>query len=149
MFPRVVAAVSLLLTMTPDVFHTPHDEEPAHRWWKVDGVQQKLRLTPLQVQKLDAIFEYQLPERIALQRKIDAMHRLLERTLERGNADDDSVARLSEQVEALRAQQNVRRTMMLSAMYRTLTREQRAGLAELRATESASPPDRESRPRRD
>jgi Spy/CpxP family protein refolding chaperone len=79
------------------------------------------------------------------------MDRLLERLVERGNADDDSVVRLSERVETLRAQENVRRTLMLSAMYRTLTREQRAAFSDMRrgATKSASLQGRESRSFRD
>jgi Spy/CpxP family protein refolding chaperone len=137
--------------MIPEAIRGQDALEARGRWWQTSRVQQELRLTPAQIEKLGALFEDGFSERLALRRKIEEMDRLLERTLERGNADDASVARLSEQVEALRAQANVRSTLMLFAMYRTLTREQRAAFTELRqaATRSASPPRPESPPRRD
>jgi Spy/CpxP family protein refolding chaperone len=101
------------------------------RWWTAD-VQRELRLTSTQVKTLNGLFERDLPERLAAHRTLKEMDRLLERTLERGNAADEHVARLSAQVESLRAQQNVRRTLMLLAMYRTLTRDQRAALTQMR-----------------
>lgn len=115
------------------------------------SVQRELRLTSSQVQKLDSLFENGLAERLARYRTIEEMDRLLDRLIERGNADDDSIVRLSERVEALRAQENVRRMLMLSAMYRTLTREQRAAFSEMRrgATKSVSLQGRESRSFRD
>jgi hypothetical protein len=86
--------------------------------------------------------------------------RLLEKvcpmSLNSGRADGQqfrNVARLSEQVEALRAQANIRRTLMLFAMYRTLTREQRIAFSQLlrqtAATRSVSPPRPESPLRQD
>jgi Spy/CpxP family protein refolding chaperone len=112
--------------------------EPRSRWWQTADVQRELRLTPTQVRKLDALFEQGLPERRALHRKIEEMDRLLERIVERGNADDGSVARLSQQVEALRSQANIRRTLMLYAMYRTLTHDQRAALTQIRRAHASS-----------
>ena len=134
--------------------HATRDQdalERRERWWRQGAVQRELRLSPTQVHRLDALFERGLPQRLALQQKIEEMDRLLERVLERGNGDDASVARLSEQVEALRAQENVRRTVRLFAMYRTLNEEQRAALTRLRgtATRLASPPRPESPPRQD
>jgi Spy/CpxP family protein refolding chaperone len=119
----------------------PDAPERHDRWWRSAPVRRELQLSPSQVQRLDALFERGLPERIALHHKLQEMDRLLERVLERGNGDDASVARLSEQVEALRAQENVRQTVLLFAMYRTLNDEQRAALTRLRgaATRSASP----------
>lgn len=121
------------------------------RWWQAPAVQRELGLTSAQTRKLDVLFDQGLEERLARHRTIVEMDRLLERIIERGNADDDGVERLSERVEALRAQENVRHTRMLFAMYRTLTREQRAAFAEMKrgATKLASPPGRESPPRRD
>jgi Spy/CpxP family protein refolding chaperone len=74
------------------------------------------------------------------------MDRLLRRLLLRANAEDMTVKRLSEQVEALRAQHNVRRTLMRFAIYRRLTPEQRSALTQLRriGNEIRSGPQRES-----
>lgn len=145
---RLIAAAFVLLTMIPEVIRSQDGLEPRGHWWRAASFQRQLGLTPAQIEKLDALFERGLAERIGRHQKIEEMDRLLERIMERGNADTDSVLRLSEQVEALRAQQNVRRSLMLFAMYRTLTREQRAVFAEMRrgATRSAFPPDLESPP---
>ena len=128
-----------------------HDLELRGRWWQSAAVQRELGLTPAQTRTLDSVFEQGLDERLARHRTIEEMDRLLERMMERANADDDGVERLSERVEALRAQENVRYTRMLFAMYRTLTRQQRAAFTEMKrgATGSASLPDRESPPNRD
>jgi Spy/CpxP family protein refolding chaperone len=82
------------------------------RWWRKPDIQQLLNLTKAQVDRLDTVFERERPERIALRRKIAEMDRLLRRVLLRANAEDATVKRMSEQVEALRAQHNVRRTLM-------------------------------------
>ena len=106
------------------------------RWWRKADVQQTLKLTKSQIERLDLTFDRERPERVALRRKIAEMDRLLRRVLERGNAEDEAVKRLSEQVEALRAQLNVRRTLMIFAIFRRLTPEQRAALTELRQTDA-------------
>jgi Spy/CpxP family protein refolding chaperone len=104
-----------------------------------------LNLTESQVERLDTVFEKDRPERIALRRKIAEMDRLLRRVVLRANAEDVTVKRLSEQVEALRAQHNVRRTLMRFAIYRRLTPEQRTALARLRRSDD----DMRSGPLRD
>lgn len=116
------------------------------RWWRKAEVQQTLKLTKSQVERLDTVFEKDRPDRVALRRKIAEMDRLLRRILERGNAEDATVKRLSEQVEALRAQHNVRRTLMRFAIYRRLTPEQRTALTELQRTDAdiRSGPDRDT-----
>jgi Spy/CpxP family protein refolding chaperone len=116
------------------------------RWWRKLEIQQTLNLTRTQVERLDTVFEKDRTERVALRRKISEMDRLLRRVLERGNAEDATVKRLSEQVEALRAQHNVRRTLLLFAIYRRLTPEQRTALTQLRRTDAdiRSGPDRGS-----
>src|SRR5262245_55765197 len=106
------------------------------RWWRKADVQRSLNLTKGQIERLDVVFDKDRPERVALRRKIAEMDRLLRRILERGNAQDDTVKRLSEQVEALRAQHNVRRTLMMFAIYRRLTPEQRAAFAEFRRSDA-------------
>jgi Spy/CpxP family protein refolding chaperone len=109
-------------------------------------VQQQLNLTKSQVERLDTVFEKDRPERVALRRKIAEMDRLLRRVLERGNGEDATIKRMSEQVEALRAQHNVRRTLMRFAIYRRLTPEQRNALMELRRADEdlRSGPNRDS-----
>ena len=110
-------------------------------------MQQLLNLTRTQVERLDTVFERDRSERVALRRKIAEMDRLLRRILLRARAEDQTVKRLSEQVEALRAQHNVRRTLMRFALYRRLTAEQRSALRQLHRTdddEMRSGPPRDS-----
>ena len=116
------------------------------RWWRKPNIQQVLNLTQAQVDHLDTVFERERPERVALRRKIAEMDRLLRRILMRANAEDATVKRMSEQVEALRAQHNVRRTLMRFALYRRLTAAQRSTLRQLRRTddEMRSGPPRDS-----
>lgn len=116
------------------------------RWWRKPDVQQLLNLTTSQIERLDTVFEKGRPERVALRRKIAEMDRLLRRILLRGNAEDDTIKRLSEQVEALRAQHNVRRTLMKFAIYRRLTPQQRSALKRLQQSndEMRSGPPRDS-----
>lgn len=97
------------------------------RWWRDPAIQQDLRLTSEQVRQLDAIFERDLPARIALHQQIAQLDRELLRVIEL-EADAAVVMRLSDEVEQLRAQRNVRRTLMLVAMYKTLMPAQRARL---------------------
>lgn len=147
---RFLAAACLVIAMAPGGLQGREGEEPRYHWWRVASVQKELRLTASQVEALDEIFEHKLAERVALHHEIEAMERLLERTLERGDADEKSVAALSEQLETLRAKQNIRRTLMLLAMYRTLTPEQREAFTDIRrAMKSAPPPDREPSRARD
>jgi Spy/CpxP family protein refolding chaperone len=116
------------------------------RWWRKPDVQRLLNLTKNLVERLDTVFERDRPERVALRRKIAEMDRLLRRILLRGNAEDVTVKRLSEQVEALRAQHNVRRTLMRFAIYRRLTPEQRTALTRLQREEGhmRTGPERET-----
>jgi hypothetical protein len=76
---------------------------------------------------LESIFERDVPARIALHRQIAQVDRKLQRMIDL-EADVAVVMRLSDEVEQLRAERNVRRTLMLVAMYKTLTLAQRARL---------------------
>jgi Spy/CpxP family protein refolding chaperone len=100
------------------------------RWWRDPAFQQDLQLTSEQVQQLDSIFERDLPARIKLHQQIAQLDRELLRVIGL-EADVAVVMRLSDEVELLRAQQNVRRALMLVAMRKTLTADQRAKLFEL------------------
>lgn len=97
------------------------------RWWRDPAIQQDLRLTSKQVRHLDAIFERDVPACIALHRQIAQLDRELLRVIGL-EADAGVVMRLSDEVELLRAQHNVRRTLMLVAMRKALTRAQRTKL---------------------
>jgi Spy/CpxP family protein refolding chaperone len=86
---------------------------------------------------LDSIFERDLPARIALQQQIAKLDRELLRVIGL-EVDVAVVMRLSNEVELLRAQRNVRRALMLVAMRKALTSDQRAKLFALPRSSSAA-----------
>ena len=113
------------------------DDLARSRWWLNPAVQHDLDLTRAQVQALQRIFERGFAERLALRRELDRMDSQLQRLLERGDEDDGVVERFSARVEQVRAQRNVRRTLILLEMYRILTPAQRLDLSRLRAPHAA------------
>lgn len=122
-----VATFVLGFTMATALLAAQTEVAASRRWWRDPTIQHDLRLTSEQVRRLDSIFERDLPARIALHQQIAQLDRELLRAIEL--EADAAVVMLSDEVEFLRAQRNVRRTMMLVAMYKTLTPAQRARLA--------------------
>jgi hypothetical protein len=131
MQPRLVVAVCALLTMIPATVSVQDASETNRRWWRVSAVQRHLSLTSSQVATLDGLFERGLPERIRLHRQIQDMERRLAHIMNDATTHEDVVAKLSADLEARRAQQNIRRTLMLFAMYQALTNEQRIILTQM------------------
>jgi Spy/CpxP family protein refolding chaperone len=132
----VLAACVLVLDMArPAPVHG--GDQPRSRWWLNPAVQQELGLTKAQVQALQRTFERGLAERLALRRDLDRLDSQLQRLLERGEEDDGLVERFSARVEEVRAQRNVRRTLILLEMYRILTPAQRLAFSRLRAPDAA------------
>jgi Spy/CpxP family protein refolding chaperone len=136
---RLMAAACVLLTMIPATVSVREGPDTRRRWWRIAGIQRQLHLTPTQVARLDALFEHRLPERVEKHRELEEMEGRLAHITEEAHAGDERIAVLTEQVEALRARQNVRRTLMLFAMYRTLTREQRLLLTHVHRSGHGSP----------
>ncbi len=108
------------------------------RWWREAGVQRDLGLTAGQIESLEKAFHRKLKQRIALRRKLDQMDGALAKLIARGDADDSTVARLSNEVERIRAERNVSRTLMLVEMYRILTPAQRLELTEAQKASAAA-----------
>jgi Spy/CpxP family protein refolding chaperone len=132
----ILGACVLALDMARPV--TVHaDDLTRSRWWLNPAVQHDLELTMAQVQALQRTFEQRLPERLALRRELDRLDSELQRLLERGDDDEEVVERFSARVEQVRAQRNVRRTLILLEMYRILTPAQRLDLSRLRAPHAA------------
>jgi hypothetical protein len=105
MQPRLIAASFVVVTMVPAVVRVRLELESERRWWRAPTMQRQLRLTTAQIETLDTVFQRELRERIIRHRTITNLDRQLERMME--TAVDDDVAQLSEEVEALRAEQNI------------------------------------------
>jgi Spy/CpxP family protein refolding chaperone len=127
----VVAALCMAMVVASAAVNAENDSTRRSRWWDDEDIQRELHLSPAQVKSLDATFERKLPERIARQHRIEELDQELQHVIDRGEADDETVMRLSGQVEALRSQQNVRRALMLLAMYKVLTPDQRMVLTRI------------------
>jgi Spy/CpxP family protein refolding chaperone len=131
MQPRLVAAACVLITAIPTAVAVHDASDGNRRWWRLPSIQRQLRLTTRQVATLDSLFERGLPARIDQHRQIQDLDRRLARIMEDPTIHDDRVAELSAEVETLRARQNIRRTLMLFAMYQALTDEQRRMLTQM------------------
>jgi Spy/CpxP family protein refolding chaperone len=132
-----MAMRALVCAMTTAAIATQAVSAAPKRWWRDPAYQQDLQLTSEQVRQLDSIFERDLPARIALQQQIAKLDRELLRVIGL-EVDVAVVMRLSNEVELLRAQRNVRRALMLVAMRKALTSDQRAKLFALPRSSSAA-----------
>jgi Spy/CpxP family protein refolding chaperone len=93
-------------------------------WWTDPKVVKELGLTPDQSARIDKVFRANFPQlrqsREELEREEEELSRLIAT-----NADDGTVVRQIDKVEAVRASLNKTRTLMLLHMVRKLSAEQR------------------------
>jgi Spy/CpxP family protein refolding chaperone len=144
---RIVPTVCVLVCNLALPGAVAAGDQPRASWWLDRRIQQELGLTQSQIQTLQLTFEHDLPERRALRRELDRLESKLQKLLER--AEDDSVVeRFSARVEQVRAKRNVRRTLVLLEMYKSLTPTQRIALSRLQAT-SVGPERPSTQPRPD
>ncbi len=115
---RGIVAV-LLLTVA-----LPAGAQPSFRWWQSADVQKDLGLTADQVARIDEIFRTTIEQQ---RKNKDVLDRLEARlsTLIEADADEDTVVKQVDKVEAARAALNKERTLMLLHMRQVLTPTQR------------------------
>lgn len=124
----VACVMALLIGETAETQGVPR---PQGKWWQQPAIQRDLGLTARQIDSLESVFQRKLGERIERRRKLDGMGAALAKLIEIGEVDDANFIRLSSEVERVRAERKVSRTLMLIHMYRILTPVQRVRLAEL------------------
>ena len=124
-----VAAACVLLGAMSAILAGQDARSARNRWWRDPAVQRELALDAAQIQTLDIIFQRDLPARRALYRSIEQLDAELQHVIERGDADEATVVQLSERVETMRRERNIRRSLMLLAMRKALTPGQRAKVA--------------------
>ena len=135
-----VAAVAALLGVASLVLAGQAVSAKRSRWWRDSAIQRQLALSSEQVSQLDSIFNRDRGARIELYKKLARLEAELRHTIEIGEADDDTVMRLSDELETLRRQRNTRRSLMLLAMYKVLTPSQRIKLmSQYRSSPSSHP----------
>jgi Spy/CpxP family protein refolding chaperone len=116
---RVVAALVLLGLARPAV------AQRGFPWWKDEKVVKELGLTPDQSNKIDSIFRTTYPQLRQSNTELDKQEAELSRLIA-VSADEATVERQIDKVEAIRASLNKTRTLMLLHMVRKLSAEQRA-----------------------
>src|SRR5262245_33076369 len=96
-------------------------------WWRDVQIQKDLSLTAEQSGKIDAIFQKTMPTLREKRAELDALEEELSRMIA-ANADEPTVIKQLDKVEALRSRTNKMRTLMLLRMRQILSPEQRAKL---------------------
>ena len=120
-FPAVAALLLLALTapLRGQSFGFP--------WWRDAQFQRELSLTADQSGKIDAVFQKNIPTLREKRAELDAQEEVLSRMIA-ANADEASVIKQVDRVEAIRSHMNKMRTLMLLRMRQILSPEQRVKL---------------------
>ena len=92
-------------------------------WWKSDAFQKEVGLTPDQSARIDTVFQATLPRLRQGRDELDRQEADLSHLIE-ANADEATVTRQIDRVEAIRASLNKTRTLMLFHMHQVLTPDQ-------------------------
>jgi Spy/CpxP family protein refolding chaperone len=117
------AGVLLSLAVVPAM--ESGQQSPPRGWWRTESIVKELGLTTDQSARLNAIFETTMPELRQEREELERLEGKLSRMIQDDRMDEASLARQIDRVETARANGNKTRSMMLTRMYRVLTREQR------------------------
>jgi Spy/CpxP family protein refolding chaperone len=119
---RLLAIVLLLASAA-----TVHAQSFGFAWWRDAEFQRDLSLNTDQVSKIEALFQANIPTLRAKKTDLDQQEDQLSR-LVGANSDEALVSKQVDRVEAIRADMNKMRTLMLLHMRQVLTPEQRVKL---------------------
>jgi Spy/CpxP family protein refolding chaperone len=129
MFNRVMLLASAALIVV--AARPAQAQAGAHqKWWLSSEIRSDLALSSRQVQQLDAIYQESLPARRRIRQELTALHDRLTQLIDEGRLDDAAARPVVEHVFAVEKRRNVARTLMLVRMYRVLSPDQRARLAD-------------------
>ena len=123
--PVAAAALALLALSAP-----VRGQSFGFPWWRDAQFQKELSLTPEQSGKIDAVFQQSIPILRQKKTELDALEDELSNMIA-ANADEATVTRQVDKVEAIRSNMNKTRTLMLLRMRQVLSPEQRARLNKL------------------
>jgi Spy/CpxP family protein refolding chaperone len=107
-------------------------------WWRNESIVRDLGLTAEQTARLNAIFETTMPELRQDREELERLEAKLSRMILDERMDEASLAVQIDRVETARANGNKTRSLMLTRMYRVLTREQRTRFDQLSKEWAAS-----------
>jgi Spy/CpxP family protein refolding chaperone len=123
---RLLCALFVLALVAP----VRAQSAPGFTWWRDARVQKELGLTADQSNRIDAVFRAALPHQRQRKDELDAQEAELSHLIV-SDADEATIGRQSDQVEAIRADLNKTRTLMLVHIRQLLSPEQRAKLTML------------------
>ena len=129
MTPRWLAravAVLMLVALTAPL----HGQSFGFPWWRDPQFQRDLSLTADQSARIDSVFQQTIPVLRQKKADLDAQEEELSRMIA-ANADEAAVTRQVDKVEAIRANLNKMRTLMLLRMRQVLSPDQRVKLNQL------------------
>ncbi len=107
-----------------------HGQSFGFPWWRDPQFQRDLSLTTDQSTRIDAVFQQTIPTLRQKKTELDAQEEELSKMIA-ANADETAVTRQVDRVEAIRANMNKMRTLMLLHMRQVLSPEQRVKLNKL------------------
>lgn len=122
---RAVALVGLVALAAP-----LHGQSFGFPWWRDAQFQRDLTLTSDQSARIDSVFQQTIPQLRQKKADLDTQEEELSKMIA-ANADEASVTRQVDKVEAIRANMNKMRTLMLLRMRQVLSPEQRVKLNQL------------------
>jgi Spy/CpxP family protein refolding chaperone len=120
------AAMLALVALTAPL----HGQSFGFPWWRDANFQRDLSLTTDQSTRIDAVFQQTIPTLRLKKAELDAQEEELSRMIA-ANADETAVSKQVDKVEAIRADMNKGRTLMLLRMRQVLSPEQRVKLNKL------------------
>ena len=106
----------------------PESGAQSFKWWQDEKFKAVLGLSVDQVTRLEEIFQTSLQKMRPHYDELSKQEGALSALIERPEATESEVARLAEQVERLRADLGLARTLMLFRLDRVLSPEQRVRL---------------------
>src|SRR5262245_48333387 len=119
------AVVLTLLALTAPL----HGQSFGFPWWRDPQFQRDLSLTTDQSGRIDNVFQQTIPVLRQKKADLDAQEEELSRMIA-ANADEASVTKQVDKVEAIRASLNKMRTLMLLHMRQVLSPDQRVKRSE-------------------
>lgn len=127
--PPAVAVGAMLICLVAVDAVALHAEE--YKWWRDPTVQQELGLTAAQVRSLERVFASTQAEQRRIGKALGQMESRWQQEVVLAELDEFGLVALVDKMEAMRANRNATRTLMLSRMYRTLSPEQRLRLRDI------------------
>ena len=142
---RITTAVVLLSLAVVPMAGSSQQTTP-RGWWRNEAIVKHLELTVDQSTRINAIFETTIPELRQDREELERLEAKLSRMIQDDRMDEATLSRQIDRVETARAAGNKTRSLMLTRMYRVLTREQRVRFDQLSKQWAATSGGRGSNP---